>query len=176
MHGTPCATSARCTNASRLDSRPTRSSTAGTGSVTFLNGTVLRERVIDLDDDTRRLAWSIVDGPYPHHNGVAEVLADDDCGTVFQWTTDLLPDELAPRTSELMELGLQAIKRTLESVVGEASVSSDRSILRSEVGQVVLDDGVSETVNLNSRSLQHGGSDSSWRRGESSFPNAKGRP
>ena len=42
----------------------------------------------------RRLAWSIVDGPYTHHTGVAEVLADDDSRTLFQWTTDLLPDEL----------------------------------------------------------------------------------
>jgi hypothetical protein len=84
--------------------------------VTFFNGTIVRERLVDLDDAARRLAWSIIDGPYTHHNGVARVVPGEDGVTLFSWTTDLLPDELAPRTSELMELGLQAIKRTLEAV------------------------------------------------------------
>jgi hypothetical protein len=83
--------------------------------VTFFNGSVVRERLIDLDDDARRLAWSIVDGPYTHHNGVAQVAPGANGGTLFTWTTDLLPDEAAPRTSEMMELGIQAIKRTLEA-------------------------------------------------------------
>jgi hypothetical protein len=87
--------------------------------VTFVGGSVLRERLIDLDDDARRLAWSIIDGPYSHHNGVAQVAPGAHGGTLFTWTTDLLPDEAAPRTSEMMELGIQAIKRTLEDAAGE---------------------------------------------------------
>jgi uncharacterized protein YndB with AHSA1/START domain len=39
--------------------------------VTFATGAVMREVLIDLDDDERRLVWSIVDGPYRHHNGAA---------------------------------------------------------------------------------------------------------
>jgi hypothetical protein len=31
--------------------------------VTFARGAVMREVLIDLDDDERRLVWSIVDGP-----------------------------------------------------------------------------------------------------------------
>jgi len=46
--------------------------------VTFFNGAVARERLIDLSDEDRRLVWSIVDGPYTHHNGVAQVFANDD--------------------------------------------------------------------------------------------------
>ena len=38
--------------------------------VTFFTGTTLREVLVDLDDDARRFAWSIVDAPYTHHNGV----------------------------------------------------------------------------------------------------------
>jgi hypothetical protein len=83
--------------------------------VTFFNGTVLRERLVDCDEDARRLAWSIVDGPYTHHHGVAQVLARDGGGTVFAWTTDLLPDEAAPQTAAMMDEGLSAIKRTLEA-------------------------------------------------------------
>ena len=94
--------------------------------VTFFNGAVVRERLIDLDDDARRLAWSIIDGSYTHHNGVARVVPGDDAGTLFTWTTDLLPDELASRTNELMELGIQAVKRTLEAADrrGEAGRST----------------------------------------------------
>jgi hypothetical protein len=46
--------------------------------VTFFNGAVVRERLVDLDDQARRLAWSIVDGPYTHHNGCAQVFPDGD--------------------------------------------------------------------------------------------------
>jgi hypothetical protein len=33
----------------------------------------------------------------------------------FLWITDVLPDELAPATSELMDRGIGVIKLTLES-------------------------------------------------------------
>jgi hypothetical protein len=45
--------------------------------VTFFNGSVVREVLVHLDDDARRLVWSIVDGPDTHHNGTAQVLAED---------------------------------------------------------------------------------------------------
>jgi hypothetical protein len=93
--------------------------------VTFAGGRVLRERLISIDDDAHRVAWTIVDGPYSHHNGVARLFADDD-RTTFVWTADLLPDGAAEPTAQAMDAGLKAIKRTLESRAGQ-SVSSSRS-------------------------------------------------
>lgn len=90
--------------------------------VTFFNGTVLRERLVSVDDEARRLVWSIVDGPYTHHNGSAQTFCDCDGRTWFVWVADVLPDELAPRTAEMMERGLAAIKTTLEGV---AQLSAD---------------------------------------------------
>jgi Polyketide cyclase / dehydrase and lipid transport len=82
--------------------------------VTFFTGIVLRERLITLDDERRRLVWSIVDGPYSHHNGSVEVLeADDGCRLV--WTTDLLPDEAAERTEAMMHRGSEVMKETLDT-------------------------------------------------------------
>jgi hypothetical protein len=81
--------------------------------VTFANGTVLRERIVTVDDAARLLVWSIVDGPYEHHNGSAQVFAEGGRVTLA-WIADLLPDELTERTAGLMELGLKAIKETLE--------------------------------------------------------------
>jgi len=46
--------------------------------VTFFNGATVTERFVDLDDDARRLAWSIADGSFTHHNASAQVLADGD--------------------------------------------------------------------------------------------------
>jgi hypothetical protein len=86
--------------------------------VTFSGGAVARERLITIDDDARRLVWSIVDGPYAHHNGSAQVFCDCDRRTWFVWVADVLPDELAPRTAEMMERGLAAIKQTLEAAAG----------------------------------------------------------
>ena len=82
--------------------------------VTFFNGAVLREVLIDLDDDARRLVWSIVDGPYTHHNGSVQVFDRDGGGTRFVWVTDLLPDGAAEQTEAMMEQGSAVAKKTLE--------------------------------------------------------------
>jgi carbon monoxide dehydrogenase subunit G len=84
--------------------------------VTFFNGSVLRERLVDRDDDARRLVWWILPGPlgFEHHNGSAQVFAEGD-GSRFVWTTDVLPDQLAQRLSPMIERGLDVIKQTLES-------------------------------------------------------------
>jgi hypothetical protein len=86
--------------------------------VRFASGATLREEILGCDEEHRRLSWSIVDGPYTHHNGAAEVLlADSDGRARFVWTCDLRPDALAEATARAMEHGLAAIKRTLESAV-----------------------------------------------------------
>lgn len=83
--------------------------------VTFFNGEVVRELLVDLDDGARRLAWSLVEGPYTHHNASAQVFADGEGRTRFVWIADLLPNDLAGRTGELMEQGTSIVKKTLES-------------------------------------------------------------
>ena len=84
--------------------------------VTFFNGVTVREVLVTLDDTARRLVWSVVDGPYSHHNGAAQVLLDADGTTRFVWTADLLPDSAAERTKAMMEQGTATVRRTLESV------------------------------------------------------------
>lgn len=83
--------------------------------VTFFNGAVVREVLVDIDDDSRRLAWSIVDGPYTHHSASSQVFADGEHGARFVWIADLLPNELAERTGEMMQQGTNIVKQTLEA-------------------------------------------------------------
>lgn len=83
--------------------------------VTFFNGAVARERLIERSEEERRLVWSIVDGPYTHHNGAAQILANEDGTTRFVWIADLLPNEMATVTGELMERGVETVKQSLEA-------------------------------------------------------------
>jgi Polyketide cyclase / dehydrase and lipid transport len=85
--------------------------------VTFADGAVVREVLVDLDDDAHRIAWTIVDGPFTHHNGAAQVLVDDNGQTRFVWITDLLPDELAAPTAKRMQEGTRVIRETQEAPV-----------------------------------------------------------
>jgi carbon monoxide dehydrogenase subunit G len=86
----------------------------GARVVTFGNGLVAREIIVDLDDKARRLAWSVVGGQMTHHNASAQVFADGDGRTRFVWIADLLPHHLAPTIAAMMDQGLAVIKRTLE--------------------------------------------------------------
>jgi carbon monoxide dehydrogenase subunit G len=81
--------------------------------VTFGNGMVVRELIISVDDQRRRLAWTALGGRTTHYNAVLEVLADRS-GTRVVWTIDLLPDEMAEPVAAMQENGLAAMKETLE--------------------------------------------------------------
>jgi carbon monoxide dehydrogenase subunit G len=82
--------------------------------VTFGNGQVARELIVDVDDHARRLVWSVVGGPMSHHNASAQVFEHGDGRTRFVWIADLLPHELAPTIAGMIDQGLAVIKRTME--------------------------------------------------------------
>ena len=80
--------------------------------VTFGNGMVVKELIIDIDDAKRRVAWSAVGGRLSHHNASMQIFADGD-GTKAVWLADLLPNELAGAISGMIEQGLGAMQRAL---------------------------------------------------------------
>ena len=82
--------------------------------VTFANGMTLRERIVDVDDAQRRVAWSAVGEPFVHHNASVQAFAEGGDHTRLVWIADLLPDELEPRIAPLIDQGMAAMKRTLE--------------------------------------------------------------
>jgi len=83
--------------------------------VTFANGEVVRERIVDVDDRARRLAYAVVEWRTTHHNASFQVVADGDGRSRIVWITDLLPDSLADLVGGFIEQGSAAIKRTLEA-------------------------------------------------------------
>ena len=82
-------------------------------TVTFGNGMVVRELIISVDDQRRRLAWTAVGGRATHYNAVLQLFADGS-GTRVVWTIDLLPNEMSAPIAAMQESGLAAMKATFE--------------------------------------------------------------
>jgi carbon monoxide dehydrogenase subunit G len=82
--------------------------------VTFMGGMVLRETLVDLDDEARRLVYSADGGLTTHHNAVVQVFEEGEGRTRVVWIADLLPHDLAPEVSGLMDMVAGVIKLTLE--------------------------------------------------------------
>ena len=85
--------------------------------VTFFSGAQARERLVTVDDERRRLVYTVVDGPLgaTHHQAAVEVRdgAEGSEGCRLVWITDVLPDALGPAIDGMMEKGAAAIARTL---------------------------------------------------------------
>jgi carbon monoxide dehydrogenase subunit G len=82
--------------------------------VTFANGFTVRERIVTIDDATHRLAYTAVGGRATHHNSSVQLFPSPDGGTRVVWITDLLPDDVAPLVSGLVEQVSKAMKETLD--------------------------------------------------------------
>ena len=82
--------------------------------VTFGNGLVARELIVDVDEAGRRLVWSVVGGRFKHHNASLQVFPDGNGGSRVVWIADLLPNELAGYIGTLIDQGSDTMKRTLE--------------------------------------------------------------
>jgi carbon monoxide dehydrogenase subunit G len=85
----------------------------GARTVTFANGMVVRELMIDVNPQERRVAWSAVGGRLTHHNASAQVFAQGAGQCRIVWIADLLPHEMAPAIAGMIEQGLAAMKRAL---------------------------------------------------------------
>jgi uncharacterized protein YndB with AHSA1/START domain len=86
----------------------------GARIVTFGNGMVIREPIVDIDDDARRLVWSATGGSLTHYNGAVQVFQNFDNQTRVVSTADLLPNEAARQIALMMEQGMAVMKATLD--------------------------------------------------------------
>jgi len=91
----------------------------GARVVTFGNGLVARELIVDVDDQARRLVWAVVGGRPSHHNASLQVFAEGERRSRVVWIADLLPDDLAGPIAGLIDQGMAGMKKTLE---GRASI------------------------------------------------------
>jgi len=81
------------------------------------DGHVVRELIVDVDDETRRLAYAVIDGARPplrHHHASLQVLAEGDGHSRLVWVTDVLPSSLAGEIRARAERGAEEMKNVLE--------------------------------------------------------------
>ncbi len=78
--------------------------------VTFANGTVARELLVDCDDSRRRLVYAIVSERVTQHSASVQVVADGEHRCRLLWTVDVLPHEVAPYIDGQMDLAAKALR------------------------------------------------------------------
>jgi len=92
--------------------------------VTFFNGLVARELLVDIDDGHRRIAYAITEGRMAHYNASMQIFAEGR-GTRAVWIIDLLPNDMAGAIGAMAEQGVAAMKKTLQGGGGSVDVRSD---------------------------------------------------
>jgi len=83
--------------------------------VTFFNGMVAKELIVDLDNKAMRLAWSARSERLEHHNASVQVFDDGPGRCRVVWIADVLPHEAAKAVGAMMEKAMPIMKKTLEA-------------------------------------------------------------
>lgn len=81
--------------------------------VTFASGMTLKEVIVDIDDDARRIVWTIESPNVRHHNGALQVIPEGE-GCRAVWIADVLPAAMAEAFAPSMAAGLKAMKAEFE--------------------------------------------------------------
>jgi hypothetical protein len=88
----------------------------GARVVKFANGMTVRELIVGVDDELRRLAYAATGGISQHHNASFEVVELSAERTRIVWTTDVLPESAAKIVGQMIEAGSAAIAQSLNGL------------------------------------------------------------
>jgi hypothetical protein len=83
--------------------------------VTFANGLVARELIVDVDERKRRLAYSARSERLAHHHASFQIFDDGLGGCTVVWLADLLPHAAAGAVGAMMDAGIAAMTKALAS-------------------------------------------------------------
>jgi hypothetical protein len=88
--------------------------------VTFADGMTVTERIVELDDDARRLQYQATEGgPLTHHLGTM-IVREDDAGVHLVWTTEFAPASVVDHATTTMRTTAELMKKTIDAAfVGE---------------------------------------------------------
>ena len=88
-----------------------------TRTVRFANGMVAEERILDVNDERRRVAYTVSNGPgMTFHHASMQVFDVEPGRCLFVWITDFLPPSMAGSLAPLIEQGAKALKANLETL------------------------------------------------------------
>ncbi|MDH5821985.1 SRPBCC family protein [Luteimonas sp. RD2P54] len=83
----------------------------GARIVTFGNGMVVKEPILDVDEQRHRVSWAAVGTQLTHYSASFQLFEEGGERTRGVWIADLLPHEAAPGVAAMIEEGLAAMKR-----------------------------------------------------------------
>jgi Polyketide cyclase / dehydrase and lipid transport len=84
--------------------------------VSFANGTVARELLVDCDEARRRLVYAINSERVTQHSASVQVIADGEARCRIVWIVDVLPHEIAAYMNGQMDLAAAAMQKALDKV------------------------------------------------------------
>lgn len=82
--------------------------------VTFHDGRVARELLVDINDDVCRLVYAEPGGRFVTRSASVQVFAEGENRTRLVWINDFLPNELAELIGANMDKAVVVMKQTLE--------------------------------------------------------------
>ena len=81
--------------------------------VTFANGNVAREQLVDCDEARRRLVYAIANERVSHYSASVQVIADGEARSRLIWIVDVLPHEIAAHIDAQMDQAALAMQKAL---------------------------------------------------------------
>jgi len=79
--------------------------------VTFANGNIAREVMVDCDDANQRLVYAVISERVKHYNAAVRVKSTGKNSSTIIWTIDLLPNEIAAYIEAQMNEATAAMKK-----------------------------------------------------------------
>jgi len=81
--------------------------------VTFANGNIARELLVDCDETRRRLVYAVTSERIKQHSASVQVFADGEARSRLVWIVDVLPHEIAPYIDGQMDQAALAMQKAL---------------------------------------------------------------
>lgn len=79
--------------------------------VTFANGMVMRELILEVNEELKRVVWSASGGRLTQHRATAQLFAESS-QTRFVWDAEFEPAEAEPAIAQMIDAGLDALLRS----------------------------------------------------------------
>jgi hypothetical protein len=81
--------------------------------VSFANGNVARELLVDCDEARRRLVYAVISERVKQHSASVQVISDGDARSRLIWIVDVLPHEIALYMNAQMDQAALAMQKAL---------------------------------------------------------------
>jgi hypothetical protein len=78
--------------------------------VSFANGNVLHELLVDCDETRKRLVYAVSSERVQHYNASVQVFTEGEARSRLVWIIDLLPNDIAPYITGQMDQAAQAMQ------------------------------------------------------------------